>query len=102
MGMPQRNERDVDGDERWRIGHLVCGERAGVDAFAHEDARVGAQPPVKLAAAHVEVSGRLELNRQVSRSVLESLTAADLNDLARRGERGANHHRLARQTGGSR
>ena len=30
------------------------------------------------------------------------LTAADLDDLARRGERGAHHHRLARQAGGSR
>ena len=34
--------------------HVVGGQRARVDAFADDDARIGAQPPVELAAADVE------------------------------------------------
>ncbi len=37
-----------------RCGTSAVGQRAGVDAFAHDDARVVAQPPIELSVADVE------------------------------------------------
>ena len=50
----ERDERDVDDDESTGCGTSCGGQRARVDAFEHDDARIVAQLPVELAVADVE------------------------------------------------
>ena len=51
---PQRDERDVHGDEVETTRKVLAREVAGVDTLLHDHARVLAQPPVELSPAHVQ------------------------------------------------
>ena len=52
--MPQRDERDIDGDDVEGPGQVGGRQIARVDVLEHDDARVGAQAPVELPVADVE------------------------------------------------
>ena len=53
--VPQRNERDIDGDE---VGRRAARQQvessAGIDPFSHDHAGIGAEPPVELSVADIE------------------------------------------------
>ena len=50
----ERDERHVDGDDIDLIRHRSARSASRVDAFADDDARVGAQSPIELAVSDVK------------------------------------------------